>query len=140
MPSCISNESPIAGPAPFSTDTDTCDPSVMSCAPAGEARASEPIASITLEPVPITGELGTLALVEKFGGTEGKPDCSIQELSVALSCGNAAATAVWALASAPTLIGLVGGAAATFIAGANCGKDLALLDACEQPKWPPSLP
>lgn len=132
MPSLISNESPVGAPTPFSTDTDTCDPSVMSCAPAGEARAAEPNARISLDPVLITGDLGTRELVERFSGTHATPDCGAEEWSAAVACGSAAGAALCGVASAATVVGLVGGVTATLTTALSCGKDLALLEACEQ--------
>jgi len=37
------------------------------------------------------------------------------------------------VASAATIVGLVGGVTAAFTTGLSCGKDLALLDACRKP-------
>ncbi len=131
MPS-PSNESSVGAPTPFSTDTDTCDPSITSCAPVGEARAGKPNASITLDPVPITGDLRTQELVERFSGTDATPDCSAEEWSAAVACGSAAGAALCGVASAATIVGLVGGVTAALTTGLSCGKDLALLEACEQ--------
>ena len=131
MPAPISNRDSTTD-SPFFAPAESCDPATSSCAPPVEtqASASEP-PSITLDPVHVTGDLGTRRLVEQ-SERRTTQDCTNELRSAWLSCANAGATTLCAVASAITVVGAVGGAVATLVAGVNCGKDLALLDACEE--------
>lgn len=128
MPAPISGNSRSSEPALYSAESSACDPSVASC-----ALPEKPVtrASVTLEPVEITGDLGTQHLIEQYDRSRGTPDCSAERDLAYLACANAASTALGAVAAAGTGIGLVAGVAMTVVQGVVCGKELAALNQCE---------
>lgn len=124
MPAPISNAlSP--DPTIYTAESGTCDPTIASCA------LPEKLApSVNLEPIEVTGEIGTRHLVERYDQSR-MPNCSAEIGSTVLACASAGATALGAVAAAGTGIGLIAGVALTLVQGVNCGKELAALKQCE---------
>jgi hypothetical protein len=132
MPASISNTSFTPDFSQFTPELDACNPDSMSCLPSDASQASSsPPPGVTVEPVGVTGDLGARELVARHDASGGSPDCSLEARNAVLSCSAAAAAAVASVAASVTVLGAVGGVGVTLVAGATCGRDVALLDNCE---------
>lgn len=105
--------------AQFSS-ADGCDPSIATCGPTETPPARE----VTIAPVVIQGDAGAQQLVKQLDASRNAPNCSLEGLNAAVSCGKAGAAAAGTALLTTTVIGAAIGAAGTFLEAVSCGKDL----------------
>ncbi|MGC4092734.1 MAG: hypothetical protein QM756_33605 [Polyangiaceae bacterium] len=125
MPSPVSSNSSVSTLSQLPANDDS---EVLEC----KASAQSEPAEITLDPVYVTGELGA-ELAEQYARSQRTPDCLRERNTAILTCIAVLPGAVGTAASAPTGLGLVAGAAATFVASMNCGAALRAYDDCGEP-------
>src|SRR5262245_62017123 len=103
---------------------------VPSSGPTASAASPAPNV-VTIDPVLIEGDAGAQQLVQRYEQSRRAPDCSLEAKEAALSCAEAAATAVAGGLSATTVVGALPAAAVVLAQSVTCGKDLSEYFACE---------
>jgi hypothetical protein len=99
---------------------DGCNSSNATCGPAEATPARE----VTIPPVVVNGDAGAQQLVKQLDASRKAPNCSLEGLNAALSCGKAGITAAGGALLATSVVGATVAVAATFAEGISCGKDL----------------
>lgn len=121
MPSPVSNtNASVYDPNAQFSPAQGCDPSNASCGPSQPSPSSP----VTIPPVVVTGDAGAQKLVKQLDASRQAPNCSLEGLNAAVSCGKAGISAAGGALLATTVVGAAVAAAATFAESISCGKDL----------------
>jgi hypothetical protein len=92
---------------------------------------------VDLQPVPITGDLAHRSLVSRFAAPfspskPSAPDCHVERAEAIQGCSATALTAATALTTAPSVVGALIPALATFEAALLCGGLIAKYLDCKE--------